>query len=241
MKIHIMKFVFVIALSMINGVALAVDDVTINENKSNAKTTTAKVQGNNRRIQRLEYDVCALYNELIGGNQIAMPLPDVCAFKIVFATSWYTGGNLGGVAGADKKCQDAADNAGLDGEYLAWIATSDANAPVNRFTHSDLPYVLVDGGLVAYDWDDLVDGTIRIPINLTPPPDNSYPDPIGVWTGVDAAGGFAGGWACDGWTFAGWPRMHGGLQGWTHRTDSGWTEADTTDCENPGLLYCFQQ
>ena len=52
----------------------------------------------------------------------------------VFVTSETYTGNLGGVAGADDKCQALADQAGLPGVYMAWIADSvPASAPATRF------------------------------------------------------------------------------------------------------------
>lgn len=42
--------------------------------------------------------------------------------KRVFITSQTFTGNLGGLEGADAKCQNAADNAALGGEWKAWLS-----------------------------------------------------------------------------------------------------------------------
>ena len=56
------------------------------------------------------------------------------ASAYVFVTSQTFTGNLGGIAGADQKCQDLADAAGLPGIYKAWLADSDpASAPAQPF------------------------------------------------------------------------------------------------------------
>jgi cysteine-rich repeat protein len=44
--------------------------------------------------------------------------------KKVFVSSQMYDGNLGGLAGADAKCQALADAANLTGTYMAWISTN---------------------------------------------------------------------------------------------------------------------
>ena len=52
---------------------------------------------------------------------------------------------MGGVAGADAKCQSLADNANLGGTYKAWISGT-TDGPSKRFEQSgfldSLPYYL---------------------------------------------------------------------------------------------------
>lgn len=102
------------------------------------------------------YDaICDLYNA-----SGATPLPDYCA-KIIFLTSAYYTGNLGGLAGADEKCQTAATSAGLPGTYKAWLSNSSTSA-ADRWTHSNLAYVRTDGEIIAADWANLVDGSMAL-------------------------------------------------------------------------------
>ncbi len=89
-----------------------------------------------------------------------------CASKKVFVTSETYTSNLGGLAGADQKCNALAATAGLSGTYMAWLSDSSAG-PDTRFTRSDIPYALVDGTLIASDWDDLVDGALLAAITRT--------------------------------------------------------------------------
>jgi hypothetical protein len=91
--------------------------------------------------------------------------------QIVFATSGLFDGNLGGLDGADQKCQAAADAAGLDGLYLAWLSRvggpiigEPASGPLHRFVRHAVPYVRPDGIRVADHFGDLVDGTLDNPI-----------------------------------------------------------------------------
>ncbi|MCA9544666.1 MAG: hypothetical protein KC613_09765 [Myxococcales bacterium] len=82
---------------------------------------------------------------------------DACQ-RVLFVTSTFMLGDLGGVEGADAICQAHADGVGLRGTYRAWIASSNDDAPVVRFTRSAVPYVNTIGEVVADDWADLVDG-----------------------------------------------------------------------------------
>ena len=72
--------------------------------------------------------------------------------KRVFVTSSTFDGNLGGLAGADVKCQGAATTAGLPGTFRAWLSDSTTSASA-RLTHSALPYALVNDVQVADDFD----------------------------------------------------------------------------------------
>jgi hypothetical protein len=65
--------------------------------------------------------------------------------KRVFVTSTVYTGNLGGSAGADDKCQERADAAGLGGTFKAWLsATGTGNSAFDRLSHASVPYVRVD-------------------------------------------------------------------------------------------------
>jgi hypothetical protein len=81
--------------------------------------------------------------------------------KIIFVSSMVYTGNLGGLDGADGKCQTLAMavNPPLPGSYKAWLSSS-TTAAKDRLTHSVGPYVLVDGKTkVANDWNDLTSHT----------------------------------------------------------------------------------
>jgi hypothetical protein len=95
-------------------------------------------------------------------------LPDLFGLpaKRIFVTSKGFDGNLGGLSGADAKCQMLADAAGLGGTYKAWLSDSTTSAK-DRLAHSATPYVLVNGGTVADDWNDLTSGGPKIEIWVT--------------------------------------------------------------------------
>ena len=72
---------------------------------------------------------------------------------------------MGGLAGGDALCQSHADAAGLDGLFMAWLSDGTDNA-ITRYEAADGGYnpyfVKLNGDLVAYSTDDLVDGTIQV-------------------------------------------------------------------------------
>jgi hypothetical protein len=68
-------------------------------------------------------------------------LPD--PYKRVFVTSTSYTGDLGGLAGADLKCQAAAESVGLHGTFKAWLSDKKTPAPSRL---SDLgPWYSIDG------------------------------------------------------------------------------------------------
>jgi hypothetical protein len=171
-------------------------------------------------------------------------------FLTVFVTSKTFTGNLGGIAGADAKCQALAEAEGLSGTFLAWLSDSNTT-PWSRFYRSEYPYRLTDGTLVAKSWSDLVDGTLEHPINLTEtgvfPPNGTTPCAGGghptVWTATAPTGlqFGAGGYNCDDWTStaaigAAWGVATASSGEWTS-----WCTANAMVCNAQSSLYCFQE
>ena len=181
--------------------------------------------------------LCELYG--LTGNQPPAFCPQTP--RIVFVTSQLFSSSLGGVAGADAKCQAAADNGGLTGTFLAWIATNDTDAPDARFTKSNAPYERVDGVVVAQNWSDLTDGSLAAPIEV-----DEYGSAIGYgsWTNVNSNGRVTGVDSdshCGGWVGTSAALGHIGV---TTATDGTWTEhlMGIGLCLYDTLhLYCFQQ
>ncbi len=168
------------------------------------------------------------------------PLPMSTASKRVFKTSVTYNGNLGGVAGADQKCQTRASAAGLTGIWQAWISDG-TTSPDARFEHFTGPYKLLDGTKVADNWSDLIDGTLDRNINMTEfgAVDSFYST---VWTGTSPQGDSTGK-NCYDWTSSvGWPILGGVGSG--NSTLSYWTQgaSDSSACSNAYMaLYCFEQ
>ena len=162
--------------------------------------------------------------------------------KTVFVTSAKFKGNLGGLAGADNKCQAEADGPASivpSGTYLAWLSDG-TDSPDTRFTKSAHPYMLLDGTKIAENYTDLTDGSILRAINI-----DSTGKPLGAqqfWTGTKADGTTAPLFVtCNGWKDP--LPYHKGTHGQTNLTDSSWSTMHSNDsCRiGPNFLLCFQQ
>jgi hypothetical protein len=161
--------------------------------------------------------------------------------KCVFLTSGYWTGNLGGLTGADEKCQTAAENGMpvLHGKvFKAWISDSVTSA-ADRLTHSTVPYARVDGVLVAMNWTGLTTSYPDWPINIDEN-GNWQPDIPGAWTNTipDGTLRFTE-YTCSDWTAdtTGWATV-----GFPNVSRSGeWTRGQDYGCNEPASLYCFEQ
>ncbi len=160
--------------------------------------------------------------------------------KTVFVTSVSFKGNLGGLAGADDKCQAQADGPASivpSGTYLAWLSDG-TDSPSTRFTKSTHPYMLPDGTKIAEDFADLTDGSILHTINIGP-----TGKPLGlqkIWTGTNADGTTAQSFmTCNGWMD---PYVNAkGIVGSTVQTGTLWSSYQHDRCKRSHKLACFQQ
>lgn len=182
----------------------------------------------------------------------------IAGSKVVFVTDDTYSGALGGLAGADEKCQTAADDAGLNGIYLAWLSTgpglilgTPSIDPQSRFIRHNVPYIRTDGTKVADHYADLVDGTIDAPINHTEFGTQlfSMPDPVLFWSTTSANGeGLIPSlnddeWTCENWTTDAMFTTAFYL-GNIASTGFGWSAAGMSApvlCGTPHHLLCVQQ
>lgn len=159
--------------------------------------------------------------------------------RVVFVTSVEYTGDLGGVAGADAKCQaraDASTVAGIHGRtFLAWVSTL-ATSPSTRMTHGTMPYVLGDGRAIASNWGDLTDGSLINGIDL---------DELGLrradsaWTATNSIGASYTGQSCQDWTSSkpGDKAPSGNVGG----NGGGWSASGDDSCDITDALYCFEK
>ncbi len=161
--------------------------------------------------------------------------------KKVFITSTQYNGDLGGLAGADAKCQASADGASLGGNWKAWISDSNSTAS-NRLTHSTGPYELITGTRIADDWTDLTDGNLQTSINKnefsgTP----NYGS--GVWTSTNSDGSLSTPVSnitgCNNYASA--DHNYSWVGHNTSSVVSEWTKWSTDRCDQIHPLYCFEQ
>lgn len=172
--------------------------------------------------------------------------------NVVFTTSQkYRGGLLGGVEGADAICAEHAFEAGLDGEFKAWLSQLD-NSAADRLTHSFRPYVLVDGTEVAESWSALLQFDLQHAIDLDEygadlTTDGNFGNAVWTATRID---GQSLPWTPGGTPTSNprldctlWSSIDGGvgmLGSWS-ATDTFWTSGSGISCTETARLYCFQQ
>lgn len=162
----------------------------------------------------------------------------------VFVTSTLYDGNLGGLAGADVKCQVSADGASLGGIWRAWLSDSKTSV-ASRLNHSNVQYQLLNGTVVANNWTDLTDGSINHAIDLSEY--KSTVDAGNVWTNTTRAGEINKDVSiqpahCQNWTDSKQETRGSIGSTWSGSTDYHWTESGFDYCINQSKrLFCFEQ
>lgn len=156
----------------------------------------------------------------------------------VFITAQAFAANFGSAFAADDVCQSVASAAGLGGTFMAWLSDSNTT-PSQRFDHSSVPYALLDGTVIADDWNDLVDGQLYSAIDTTESVQPVDPDTTTVATATASNGTlnvFNG--HCNNWTSA--SSMYSTTVGNEENVFS-WSESGAVGCNTPVKLYCFEQ
>lgn len=177
-------------------------------------------------------------------------------YRRVFVTNSDYNGNLGGLNGADAKCQTSASTAALGGAWKAWLSDSsnspEAPAPPRTFTKSTVPYKLVDETLIAHNWTDLITNKgggayyLTSAINMTENRGTmSSESPWAVWTNTLPSGGRISSDSrrtCNDWNTS---VRYGSAIGVTSFTSFQWTDNSLADnfrvCSYSYHLYCFEQ
>ena len=134
---------------------------------------------------------------------------------LIFTTSTTYSGDLGGLSGADQKCQLLADNAGLEGDYNALLSTSTIDAK-DRFKseNSLVPIYNTNNEKVANTWNDLWIGNILA--NLSYDQNGNFRQSSRTMTGMTKVGEYdtsargSGTNACGDWTISSGYRGGGG-------------------------------
>ena len=157
---------------------------------------------------------------------------------LVFVTKAAFQGNLGGLEGADARCQAAARRAGLPGVFRAWLSTSEQPAGA-RVVRKNVPYVMPGGVRVADNYRDLTDGRLAHPIDHTEFGE-AVASPFLARTAT-TPDGQAMSPTCSDWTSR--SRYDGGAWGATDTTSSAWscTGVFPGRCDYLAHLYCLEQ
>lgn len=152
---------------------------------------------------------------------------------IAFISTIFTSASaIGGLAGADNRCQTLATAASLSGTYKAILSTSTVNAK-DRITISG-PVKNTNNETVATNQADFWDGTLAANIKYSET--GALISSGAAVTGTTAAGVYSG-FACSNWTAA-------GTATWGSHTTAAWIAFDNNwDCSmsNGPRVYCISQ
>ena len=161
------------------------------------------------------------------------------SYKRVFVSSNTYDGNLGGLDGADTKCQALADSASLGGTWKAWLSSGSISAS-SRLSHSAIPYKLVNGvTVIANNWSDLTDGGLAKTINKDQ--NNITITNRAVWTNTSVSGNInSSSNHCSNWRSS-LSGFYGGM-GQNSSTSYTWTSYPVPNsCNRANSIYCFEQ
>jgi len=189
-------------------------------------------------------------------NQLEAELSALKSVKRVFVTSEVFTGKLGTISGADLKCQNAADNAGLGGQWKAWLTGGnrrDVTIAGRLSRHLGL-YIAVRNNpsnlfdLIADPLYGDFPNKLFAPIN-TDEFGNSAFSVNDVWTNTSTTptvGGFGEASCRSSITNIAWDHGLADKTGHVGTNDlvNGkvkWQDAGTDTCDQLKHLYCFEQ
>jgi hypothetical protein len=164
--------------------------------------------------------------------------------RFVFVTSGdpaLQAGAIDGLIGADYQCRHRAAVMNFPNaeRYRAWISTSTVDAR-DRVEHHAGRYILVNGLIVAENWDEFASDSHQNPINVT---EQSQTLIEQVWTGTQPDGTRVPAQThCQDWTSS--SASEKGYAGDSTFTDASWTLDQLINpigCVNNGALYCIEQ
>ena len=177
--------------------------------------------------------------------------------KVVFVTSQLfaiaeENGITTDPAVAHGHCNALARDAGLTGEYKAWIS-KEGSSPSTEFEAltSDggdrYPLVTTNGMLIASSYAQLADSGPRAPIAVTETrqsladaaAEEGCESPFVVWSATDGAGKHVEGRDCASWRTR--ATQAPGRVGRLVAAPEEWTSACDLPCSRMARLYCFQQ
>jgi hypothetical protein len=162
----------------------------------------------------------------------------VGALRYVFVTSDAFDGSLNGLAGADAKCQLAAERgafSSLNGRtFRAWLSTKTATAGA-RLVHGTGGYRRLDNLVVASGWTALAGGQLERPIAMD---ENGTVITGGfVWTGTKPDGTAVDA-NCGAWSSG--ASTSTGAVGKIGSTDARWSYDSEVSCATNARLYCVE-
>lgn len=174
------------------------------------------------------------------GNEVDIDTCDttckVVVHRKVFVTSVSYKGNLGGLSGANLKCNMHAAGK-LSGNFRAWLS-NETDSPLDTFdTTFTGVYELKEGAPVAIGWSGLVSGNLMNPINMN---ELGNAVTVNVWTNTGSGGAEVSMSSCDGWTSDNF-MLSNTTTGKSDQLDDDWTDnSNGAVCSGMNAIYCFE-
>jgi len=158
--------------------------------------------------------------------------------RLVFVTSASYDGNLGGLIGADLKCQALADFKMFSKTFKAWLSDG-AMGPADRFdTDFEGYYVRIDDAIIAQGWKGLTEDGLMVPINLN---ESGVTVAKPVWSNTNPDGKvFQANVHCMNWASGVDDVDNLGPHGSSSMTGTAWTKSAEAVCSSDYRLYCFE-
>lgn len=189
-------------------------------------------------------DVCTLGDTCDGsggcGNAVSECHPGA---NLIFTTKEKFNGDLGGLAGADQKCQEAAIAAGHGGTFVAWLSDDSGPSTGDAKGRVGLAQGWVRTGdfeVVAATLDDLIDGAMYHAPNNDEDgaPKQANDSAAQYWTGTAVGGTNLAGQNCDNWTSA--DSGDTGRTGQIHSNGTLAHDYNAPGCDTALPLRCLQ-
>ncbi len=154
----------------------------------------------------------------------------------MFVTLSAYSGNLGGLAGADQKCQTAANAQLLGGTFKAWLSDATTNA-IDRINDVG-PWYRVGSTAKMFNNKANLSTVPLSPVSYGEDGREFVVSREEAWTGT-MAGGTRAADTCSGWTTTAY--NYRGRYGVLVSSTSAWTESLTDNCDVQKHLYCIEQ
>jgi hypothetical protein len=160
-------------------------------------------------------------------------------YNYAFVSSSVSTSSLGGLAGANSKCQNLATAASLPGAamYVAFLSTNSVDA-ITQLGNTARGWLRPDGQPFVDRATDITQGKIYYPLTITEQ-NNTAGAPIEVFTGSTSGASRIANSTCNGWTSgsSAFNVAGGNLQG----SASNWLTWSTGTCDQipSGHIYCF--
>ena len=149
--------------------------------------------------------------------------------NVAFVTATTHNGNIGGLAGADSICQNAAAAQAIPGTFRAYLSSSNVNAVTRLGTASG--WARVDGKPIAGTANDFASGRFFYPLRIT----NTGVDVGDVRAMTASNGGVFSGSACSDYTSTSGVIVAGATAG----QSSMFSSFDAVSCASSVRLYCL--